>query len=182
MDSKIVQFLPLDFVADCRFLMDNGRHNFETLALTARTLVEHVKGKKEALISGEEPGPRARILAFPGTPEETRQHGTKEKLLSIPMLEALGFEVWGYRVFKVPAGTTALAMMRKGDGFFSYDFTEWGPPGRKNEIRVIPGKYLKHAYKLYGPRTGRIVPPEVALPILTSVSGCTALESEPGGT
>lgn len=173
MDSKYVQFLPPDFVADCQFLMEFGY--FNSIAETAKALVENIKGKKR-----EEPGPKVRILAFHRSEEEAQQ--PREKPLSIPMLESLGYEVWCYRVYKDPRGDCVVAMVRKDDVFYDYNYMIWRSPGERTEVSAIPLKDLQRKYKFYGPRTGRIVPPEVALPILTIASGCTALESEPRRT
>lgn len=173
MDSKFVQFLPPDFVADCQFLMELGY--FNSIAETCKALVENIKGKKR-----EEPGPKARILAFHRSEEEAQQ--PREKPLSIPMLESLGYEVLCYRVYKHRSGDNVTAMVRKNDVFYDYNFMFWKDSGEKTEFRTIPQDLLKCEYTLYGPRTGRIVPPEVALPILTKASGCTAFESEPRRT
>lgn len=173
MESKIVQFLPPDFVADCRFLMDNGRHNFETLALTARTLVEHVKGKKEAPISGEEPGPKARILLF---------SRSKESPYSIFDLARMGFELWGYRypTIKRPSPVTSVyAMMEKAGVFYEYVYEYGDGSDPVNRISEISKDRLLDCYKRFGPRTGRFMPPKWAIRILPKASGCTALESEP---
>lgn len=129
MDSKFVQFLPPDFVADCQFLMDSG--HFQSISETARALVETIKGKK-----GEEPSPKVRILAFHRPTEEAEQ--PREKPLSIQMLESMGYEVWGYRVYKDPRGDCVAAMVRKNDFFYDYTFMIWRSPGKKQRLAKYP--------------------------------------------
>ncbi|HOX11534.1 MAG TPA: hypothetical protein P5117_03900 [Spirochaetia bacterium] len=183
MDSKISQFpeLPPGFLADCRFLLENGRHNFETLEITARTLVEHIEAKKAALLSDQKPSPRARILSFPVTSEAMRR--TREH--SLLDLISKGFNVWGYRwpTIKCPSPVNSVyAMMEKDGVFYEYVYSYGDGSDPVNCISEIPKDRLLECYKRFGPRTGRLIPPKMALRILTRASGCTALESEPGGT